>query len=180
MSMEKQSLKFEKVHIRSLLFCVVSYWCPFCTKHFTFLQRSCRKVMFSVVSVHQLFRPQQGPYVTITHDVLNLIVTAPPPLPAPAVTGHQTWDPLALARPRGHHTCDSPASEIWWSSLENCSNLLMRESLSPGATSGGGHWSTYGLQACGKHSSGMLSCSENYRHQWSENSHLEAIIWVQS
>ena len=103
----------------------------------------------------------------------------PPSRPQPSLdTKHGTpWPWLALedtthatpllVKSGGHH----------WRTVQTC---WFENPPSPGATSGGGHWSTYGLQACGKHSSGILSCSENYRHQWSENSHLEAISWVQS
>ena len=42
-----------------------------------------------------------------------------------------------------------PASGIWWSSLETCSNL---------STSGGGHRIMYGFQVASTNLSGMLYC----------------------
>ena len=57
--------------------------------------------------------------------------------------GHQMWGP--------------PASDIWWWSLETCSNFW---GPPLGVTSGGGYWnwSTYGFQVGGTHPTGMLSC----------------------
>ena len=51
--------------------------------------------------------------ITITRDVLDLTVQGPPP--------PLTWDrmrhPLWIWDPHG-----TPASDIWWSRLETCSN----------------------------------------------------------
>ena len=78
-------------------------------QHFTTCQRNCRKVMFSVVSVCQLFCAQDEglgmSYVTITHDALDLTLQGhlPPHLwsqpssnMGPQCTGTPpapTWDP---------------------------------------------------------------------------------------
>ena len=51
---------------------------------FTACQRSCGKVMFSLVCI---FLSTQGPHVTITDDALVPHCTGPPP------PGHQTWTP---------------------------------------------------------------------------------------
>ena len=63
------------------------------------------------------------PHVTITRDALDLTVQVLLALPS---LGHQTWDP-SPPRPT---TSDmgprspGPASDIWWPSLEPCSNLF--------------------------------------------------------
>ena len=61
----------------------------------TIRQRSCGKVMFSVVSVHHSV--QGGSYVTITHDALDFNVQGlfPPPIPRPWALPHATdiWQP---------------------------------------------------------------------------------------
>ena len=61
--------------------------------------------------------------------------------------GHQTWDLLSTPTP----VLTSGGQP------ETCSNFFTCRH-SPRATSGGGHWSTYGLQAGGTHATGMLSC----------------------
>ena len=65
-------------------------------------QRSCGKVIFSVVSICQSFCPQGGSHVTITHDTLHCTgstVQGPKPLPP-------------------------SARDIWWQRLYTCSNLF--------------------------------------------------------
>ena len=54
----------------------------------------------------------QGSHVTISHDALDTLYKAPK---------HQTWEPPALAPP--------PVSDIWWPSLETCSNMFTSRSL---------------------------------------------------
>ena len=78
--------------------------------------------------------------------------------------------PGSYSSPR-HQTMDLPhsATDIWWPTLETCSNLF-----SPGATSGGGHWSAYGLQGGNTHPTGMLPrmcCCEsmNFKKFFSRN-----------
>ena len=99
-------------------------------------QRSCRKVMFSLVSVC-LFTG--GPHMTITHDALDLTVQGPhlldirhgpPSSPALDPTPrHQTLDPPSLAWPPLDMRCGTlwsqplalpSACDIWWLSLETC------------------------------------------------------------
>ena len=66
------------------------------------------EVMLSVVSSFVSHSVHSGgPHVTITHDALDLTVQCPRP---------SAWDPLAMPPP--------PASNIWGSSLETCSNLF--------------------------------------------------------
>ena len=74
-------------------------------------QRSCGKVMFSLMSVCLSVHRRQGLHVTITHDVLDIIVQ-----PSPHPLGIRPW-PLKPQPP--------PASDIWWSSLKTCSNLFI-------------------------------------------------------
>ena len=65
-------------------------------------QQSCRKVMFSVMSVCPSVH--RGSHVTITHNALDLTVQDPPN-PGPAPPAHQTWDPLVPAS--GNQTWDT-------------------------------------------------------------------------
>ena len=67
--------------------------------------------MFSLMSVCLSVHRRQGPHVTITHDVLDIIVQ-PPPHPL----GIRPWPP----KPQ-----PPLASDIWWSSLKTCSNLFI-------------------------------------------------------
>ena len=53
-----------------------------------------------------------GPHVTITHDALALTVQGPSWPWTPPDMGHGTPGP-------------APASDIWWPSLETCSNLFI-------------------------------------------------------
>ena len=75
------------------------------TSVITIRQRSCRKVMFSVMSVCLSFHPQGGPMW---------------PLPI------MHWTSLYRVLPpcRGTHLCTGPtlASDIWWPRLDTCSN----------------------------------------------------------
>ena len=77
-------------------------------------QRSCRKVMFSVMSVHQsVILTTEGPsHVTITHDALDPTIQRHP---QHGVSLYR--DPLGMAP---HYRGD-----IWWPSLETCSNLFI-------------------------------------------------------
>ena len=87
--------------------------------------------------------------MTITHDALEFIV--PPPIPPK----HGTWVPPNPIWGLG--TYPYPTTDIWWSSLENCSNLF---TLGPTPalilTHSGGHQDMYGWQAGGTHPIGML------------------------
>ena len=103
---------------------------------FTTRQRSCGKVMFSVMSVCW-----RGSHMAITHDVLDL--TEQGPQPSPDMELHCTGTPLNM----GPHYKDPPvpalldmepyctwtpshaASDILWPSLETCSNLFTSGSL---------------------------------------------------
>ena len=64
-----------------------------------------------------------GSHVTIVHDALDLTVQG-----------------LSSVGPPRHGTS---ASDIWWSSLDTCSNFFTSGSPSPCLTFGG-YWSTYG------------------------------------
>ena len=70
-------------------------------KTITARQRSCWKVMFSVVSVHHSVPggEQGGSHVPITRDALDLNVQLPPRPP-----GHQTWDFPWPCSPTGNQT----------------------------------------------------------------------------
>ena len=65
----------------------------FALKHFTARQRSCGKVMFSVMSVCQSFCSWGRSHVTITYDALDLTIQTPLPT--------QTWD-LTVQGLHGH------------------------------------------------------------------------------
>ena len=97
---------------------------------FTARQRSCGKVMFSVVCVcHSDCLSKGDPHVTITHDALGLTVQDPPwPWPP---TGYQIWDPWPQTPLYWHlvanivETCSnlftwgSPGSNTWWWPLKH-------------------------------------------------------------
>ena len=110
-------------------------------------QRSCGKVMFSPVSIcSQGVTMWPLPMMHWT----SLYRTMPPDC---ETSDHQPWDP----HPPPRQTWDPPAINIWWPSLENCSNLFIRGSPPPPVLRSGG-WSSYGWQAGGMHPTGMLSC----------------------
>ena len=77
-----------------------------------------------------------------------------PPPPRPFSPRHETWVPTWIKRPptwdMGTYPLPLlPTSDIWWSSLETCSNLF---TAGPPPTpmvliSGGGHWNKYDWQA---------------------------------
>ena len=73
-------------------------------------QRSCGKVIFSVVSVG-LFTDGEGPHVAITHDKLDLTVQGPPNMELHYTGNPWTWT-LLYVDPR------PLASDIWWPRLE--------------------------------------------------------------
>ena len=56
----------------------------------------------------------------------------------------------------GWHPPPATATVTWWPTLETYSNVFPLNPLE--ATSGGGNWSTHGLQAVGTNSRGVLSC----------------------
>ena len=95
------------------------------------------------------------PHVAITHDTLDLTVQPPPSpqlWPEPLFT-HGTW---VYPWSQPWH----PASDIWWPSLETCSNLFHGPDCTgrlPVLTSGG-HWGMFGWQVSSKHPTEMLSC----------------------
>ena len=116
-------------------------------------QRSCWKVIFSVVSVRH---SGGGSHVTIIHDALEVTVQDPQPqlhhAPPPDIRHgtpprDQVWNPLCppLVTHSGHHW--RPVQTVH---LRTCSFTLVLRS--------GGHRSTYGLQAGGTHPTAMLSC----------------------
>ena len=119
----------------------------------TTLQRSCRKVMFSVMSVcHSVNTSPCDHY----HDPFDLTVQGLPPSwtsdmghPHPQICHGTPPAPAPL-----------PASDIWWPSpVQTCS----LEDLHPTVIkSAGHHWSTYGWQAGGAHPTEMLSCFHNF------------------
>ena len=91
---------------------------------FTVRQWSSEKVMFSVVSI---CLHGGGSHLNVIPDALDLtvegsrgLILSPPdtrpPLRHltwdPCPSGHQSWHPLPLAT--------SPASDIWWPSLDTC------------------------------------------------------------
>ena len=74
------------------------------------------------------------------------------PTPSPIPPPRTPWIPDMGPTP-------SPAADIWWSSLETCSNLFAWGPTPPPVLiSSGGHWNTYSWQAGGTHPTGMLSC----------------------
>ena len=87
-------------------------------------QRSCGKAMFSVLSIC----PQGGFDVTINHNALASLYSPPSP------SLFRTWD----------RTGQGPsANDIWWPSLETCSNLFSSAALfPPPVLTSGGYWST--------------------------------------
>ena len=90
------------------------------------------RVMFSVVSVRQLvtlLHKSRGSRVTLSHDALDHTVHGTPYLPADM--GLHCNGPL-------YH----PASDIWWPSLQTCSNLLTWGPSRPVLTSGC-YWNMY-------------------------------------
>ena len=114
------------------------------------------------------------PHVTITYDALYLSVQSPPTLPPPLDIRQRIYPPPALSPwtsymdpcrfpldiRHGTTLTLPPASDIWWASLETCSNLLPWGPLSPPhplvLTSGSR--CSYCWQAGGTHPIGMLSC----------------------
>ena len=82
-------------------------------------QRSCGKVMLSLMSVCLSVHRRQGPHVAITYDVLDIIVQLPPPIPWASDLGPpKTSDldppspsPLLLVTSSGHH----------WRPVQTCS-----------------------------------------------------------
>ena len=63
-------------------------------------QRSCGKVMFSIVSVYQSFSPRRWGHVIITHDAFGLTIQGPP-LPAPPTNMFQLVQYEARSRQVG-------------------------------------------------------------------------------
>ena len=107
--------------------------------------------MFSQIPVCHLV--QGVPHVTITHGALDLTVQPPPPLclpPSPNI-----WPGTSHTRPQtldlGSHLPLTSCNQHW-RPVQTCSL-----EYPPEVTSGGGHWSTYDLQAGGTHPTGMLS-----------------------
>ena len=97
-------------------------------------QRSCGKVMFSVVCVCHSVCPQ-GVHMWPL-PLMPWTLTGTPSL-SPGPPGYQTSDPLLSP---------SPAPQEWHL-LANIGDLFKLVYLgTPRVTSGGGHWSTYGLQ----------------------------------
>ena len=64
--------------------------------------------------------------------------------------------------PMMHWNMGTCTTDIWWSSLDTCSNLFTwgpNTPLPPAVViSTGGHWNMYSWQADGRHPTGMLSC----------------------
>ena len=139
--------------------------------------RSCGKVMFSQVSLHQSFCPKGGGSPCVHYplhwDMRPTLPSHPrhqtwdlhlprhqtwPTLPHPR---HQTWDLHSPPPPTPDMGPLPLATDIWWSSLEACSNLFTwgPSSLPPSVvTFSDGHWNMYGLQAASAHPTGMYSC----------------------
>ena len=82
--------------------------------YFTARQRSCGKVMFSLVSVCLFTRWRVSPCDHYPWFIGSLCTATPPPIPCYNPPRHETWDSLALLT----------ASDTWWPSLETCSNLF--------------------------------------------------------
>ena len=125
---------------------------------FTISQRSCGKVMFSVM------------FLSVQYDRYswrNRLV----PSPLHGATGiGSPWlqfSLLLISRtaldirhvPLPHVALFSlalpPATDIWWPSLETFSNLFTWGLV----LTSGSHWSTYSWQAGGTHPTGLLSCT---------------------
>ena len=91
----------------------------------------------------------RGPYVTITHDALDLTVQSPLHIrPEDPLTPKPVLPPspkdMRLGTPWGPNPL--PASDIWWPSLETCSSLFIRPHCTEtllGVTSCG-CWRNYG------------------------------------
>ena len=86
--------------------------------------------MFSYTSVCQpVCLSTWGPHVTITHDALDLTVQGS--YPQKSDLGPPALPPASDIWWSSLETCSNlfiwgpPASDIWWSSLETCSNLFI-------------------------------------------------------
>ena len=96
------------------------------------------KVMFSLMSVHQyvsLSIYRAAGHVIMAHDALVLTAQAPWPQPLPWPFPPDMGPPASpkiwnIRYPAMAH----PASDIWWPSLGNCSNLFI------GPHCKGPHW----------------------------------------
>ena len=111
--------------------------------------------------------------VSVCHSVHRVVGTA-----------YASWDrsqgrvalPLPPLPPLDIRPGDlPPTTDIWWISLETCSNLFTWGPTPPPPppqpvlTSGDGHQNTYGWQAGGTHPTGVVSCSKYFSsslRQW--------------
>ena len=115
------------------------------TSIFTARQRSCEKLMYSDVSLHQ---------AVLSMEVL--MWQYPSCIELRCIWPFQTLVPQTSDM--GAPALSSPhASDIWWPSLQTCSNLFTWGPPSPVQTSGD-HQSMYGCSACGTHPTRILSC----------------------
>ena len=129
--------RISKPHCLHRRFCQIMPIGNFLTFTYELWQRRSGKLMFSQMSVcHSV---QGVPYVTITHDALDLTVS-PPWSPAFPTSDLGPPIPHLLLISGGQH----------WRPFQTCSPQV--------ATSGGGHWSMYDLQVGSAHFTGMLSC----------------------
>ena len=101
----------------------------------------CGKISFSQVPVYHSVQGRV-PMWNVTHDTF----------------GHGYHPPDTRYGNLPHPT----ASDIWWPSLETCSNLFIWGPPPPVLTSSGGHWNMYGRQVGDMHPTGMQSYI-NYR-----------------
>ena len=100
-----------------------------------------------------------GHHVTIIHNALDLTVQPPSPdIRSGTSTRYQTRDPLVLTSDGQHvQICsfENPSppltTDIWWLTLESCSNVFTLRTPLPPPPMTSGYWSTYGLQAGGAH-----------------------------
>ena len=89
----------------------------------------------------------------------------------------RSW-PCSPSRHKGPDLTMAPASDIWWPSLEICSNLFTGPHytgpLLPPVLTSGGYWSMYGWQVCSMHSTWMLSCFkiETFRNMYALPNHM--------
>ena len=107
-------------------------------------QRSCRKVMFSVMSVHQsvILTTEGASHVTITHDALDLTIQRHPQHGVSLHRDPWAWNLIIEVTSGGHH----------WRHVQTCSFE------DPPVLTSGGHCSNFSRQVGDTHPIVLLSC----------------------